>query len=181
MRKGIDLATTLERIEKNFVITDPRLPDNPIVRLPFKTIGFILTMLYKFCDLNFHHRDEDARCKYVISLSVCISDICIWQLFGAYRVQSRRNIGKKLQVCLFINYKFPLESTLVPLKPECKLNFIWKWHFEKIGNLNLDIWNSMQWKWLLKMEIEKYRSWRIQLIPPCSFVRSFGKCISATS
>ncbi|KAI8008222.1 Phototropin-1 [Camellia lanceoleosa] len=34
MRKGIDLATTLERIEKKFVITDPRLPDNPIVRLP---------------------------------------------------------------------------------------------------------------------------------------------------
>lgn len=32
MRKGLDLATTLERIEKNFVITDPRLPDNPIVR-----------------------------------------------------------------------------------------------------------------------------------------------------
>ncbi|TVU13545.1 hypothetical protein EJB05_40605 [Eragrostis curvula] len=29
--KGIDLATTLERIEKNFVITDPRLPDNPII------------------------------------------------------------------------------------------------------------------------------------------------------
>jgi hypothetical protein len=33
MRKGMDLATTLERIEKNFVITDPRLPDNPIVRI----------------------------------------------------------------------------------------------------------------------------------------------------
>lgn len=32
VRQGIDLATTLERIEKNFVITDPRLPDNPIVR-----------------------------------------------------------------------------------------------------------------------------------------------------
>ncbi|CAD6343297.1 unnamed protein product [Miscanthus lutarioriparius] len=31
MRRGIDLATTLERIEKNFVITDPRLPDNPII------------------------------------------------------------------------------------------------------------------------------------------------------
>nr|AML76626.1 putative LOV domain-containing protein [Ochna serrulata] len=30
-RQGIDLATTLERIEKNFVITDPRLPDNPII------------------------------------------------------------------------------------------------------------------------------------------------------
>ncbi|MBA0701890.1 hypothetical protein Goari_020580, partial [Gossypium aridum] len=31
MRKGIDLATTLERVEKNFVITDPRLPDNLII------------------------------------------------------------------------------------------------------------------------------------------------------
>lgn len=38
MRKGMDLATTLERIEKNFVITDPRLPDNPIVRFPLRTI-----------------------------------------------------------------------------------------------------------------------------------------------
>nr|QCO76494.1 LCB-P2A-mCherry [synthetic construct] len=28
---GSGLATTLERIEKNFVITDPRLPDNPII------------------------------------------------------------------------------------------------------------------------------------------------------
>lgn len=35
VRQGMDLATTLERIEKNFVITDPRLPDNPIVRLSF--------------------------------------------------------------------------------------------------------------------------------------------------
>lgn len=32
IRQGIDLATTLERIEKNFVISDPRLPDCPIVR-----------------------------------------------------------------------------------------------------------------------------------------------------
>nr|AML79013.1 putative LOV domain-containing protein [Maesa lanceolata] len=31
IRQGIDLATTLERIERNFVITDPRLPDNPII------------------------------------------------------------------------------------------------------------------------------------------------------
>nr|AML77606.1 putative LOV domain-containing protein [Equisetum hyemale] len=31
IRKGFDLATTLERIEKNFVVTDPRLPDNPII------------------------------------------------------------------------------------------------------------------------------------------------------
>ncbi|PON75178.1 Phototropin [Parasponia andersonii] len=31
VRQGFDLATTLERIEKNFVITDPRLPENPII------------------------------------------------------------------------------------------------------------------------------------------------------
>ncbi|CAN1305121.1 PHOT2 [Linum perenne] len=31
MRQGFDLATTLERIEKNFVISDPRLPDCPII------------------------------------------------------------------------------------------------------------------------------------------------------
>lgn len=31
MRRGIDLATTIERIDRNFVITDPRLPDNPII------------------------------------------------------------------------------------------------------------------------------------------------------
>nr|AML76645.1 putative LOV domain-containing protein [Pulvigera lyellii] len=31
IRRAFDLATSLERIEKNFVITDPRLPDNPII------------------------------------------------------------------------------------------------------------------------------------------------------
>ncbi|CAN8253145.1 unnamed protein product [Cochlearia groenlandica] len=31
IRQAIDLATTLERIEKNFVISDPRLPDSPII------------------------------------------------------------------------------------------------------------------------------------------------------
>lgn len=40
MRKGIDLATTLERIEKNFVITDPRLPDNPIVRFLLQLLSY---------------------------------------------------------------------------------------------------------------------------------------------
>nr|AHZ63904.1 phototropin [Coleochaete scutata] len=30
-RRGMDLATTLERIPKNFVITDPRLDENPII------------------------------------------------------------------------------------------------------------------------------------------------------
>lgn len=49
MRKGIDLATTLERIEKNFVITDPRLPDNPIVRIlihDYKSICLVLVFFF---------------------------------------------------------------------------------------------------------------------------------------
>lgn len=30
-RSGLDLGTTLERIQRNFVVSDPSLPDNPIV------------------------------------------------------------------------------------------------------------------------------------------------------
>ncbi len=43
IRRGIDLATTLERIAKNFVITDPRLPDNPIVK--FTNFSGIIILL----------------------------------------------------------------------------------------------------------------------------------------
>lgn len=57
MRKGIDLATTLERIEKNFVITDPRLPDNPIV-------SFFL--------LAFHLSCSDS---YYLSFQIVVEDI----------------------------------------------------------------------------------------------------------
>lgn len=46
IRQGIDLATTLERIEKNFVITDPRIPDNPIVR---PTRNLINLHSHEFC------------------------------------------------------------------------------------------------------------------------------------
>lgn len=49
MRRGIDLATTLERIEKNFVITDPRLPDNPIVRSLKCSFGSFL-LFVTFCN-----------------------------------------------------------------------------------------------------------------------------------
>lgn len=57
MRKGIDLATTLERIEKNFVITDPRLPDNPIVRyLPFVARYFYI------CSNVYLHSTRTAEC-----------------------------------------------------------------------------------------------------------------------
>lgn len=38
MRRGIDLATTIERIDRNFVITDPRLPDNPIVSFDWQLL-----------------------------------------------------------------------------------------------------------------------------------------------
>nr|AML78738.1 putative LOV domain-containing protein [Neckera douglasii] len=40
IRRAFDLATSLERIEKNFVITDPRLPDNPIVSYNLRQESF---------------------------------------------------------------------------------------------------------------------------------------------
>lgn len=41
IRQAIDLATTLERIEKNFVITDVRLPDNPIVSFNYNFLSLL--------------------------------------------------------------------------------------------------------------------------------------------
>ncbi|KAF8409846.1 hypothetical protein HHK36_002364 [Tetracentron sinense] len=57
IRQGIDLATTLERIEKNFVITDPRLPDNPII---FASDSFL--------ELTEYTREEilGRNCRYEI-------------------------------------------------------------------------------------------------------------------
>lgn len=52
MRKGIDLATTLERIEKNFVITDPRLPDNPIVSLLLSYMSVFANLAMPFNQNN---------------------------------------------------------------------------------------------------------------------------------
>lgn len=48
IRRGIDLATTLERIAKNFVITDPRLPDNPIVSGSVLVSCFLLRRLHEY-------------------------------------------------------------------------------------------------------------------------------------
>ena len=56
IRQGIDLATTLERIEKNFVITDPRIPDNPIVSFLDKNICVFIASesnIYKYLLVNF--------------------------------------------------------------------------------------------------------------------------------
>ncbi|KAJ6905611.1 hypothetical protein NC652_023393 [Populus alba x Populus x berolinensis] len=57
IRQGFDLATTLERIENNFVITDPRLPDNPIT---FASDGFL--------KLTGYTREEilGRNCRYEI-------------------------------------------------------------------------------------------------------------------
>ena len=64
IRQGIDLATTLERIEKNFVISDPRLPDNPIVRRML--ILIFLGALGAFFFLNYLdyliYTDVHTRC-----------------------------------------------------------------------------------------------------------------------
>jgi hypothetical protein len=63
IRQGIDLATTLERIEKNFVITDPRLPDNPIVCLSSFCFNVFCSVQNEFWTFN--------------SLHGAIADFCI--------------------------------------------------------------------------------------------------------
>lgn len=56
IRQGIDLATTLERIEKNFVITDPRLPDNPIVSHNLVTVTPFLHVCFYAPPVIIEHR-----------------------------------------------------------------------------------------------------------------------------
>ncbi len=62
IRRGIDLATTLERIAKNFVITDPRLPDNPIVKFTDFTGN------HHSCDLEW---TKILRCYNPLVFSSC--------------------------------------------------------------------------------------------------------------
>jgi len=74
MRRGMDLATTLERIEKNFVITDPRLPDNPIVRQ--QRINSDLFYLYHLSFLLSVDMDTKFPSNCIHCL-VLVTDICI--------------------------------------------------------------------------------------------------------
>ena len=70
MRRGIDLATTLERIEKNFVITDPRLPDNPIVRIILQIISYCNNFLFKY-NLSIHiRRNMGFVCLIVLTFGI---------------------------------------------------------------------------------------------------------------
>jgi len=59
-RAGLDLATTLERIQQSFVVSDPNLPDCPIV---FASDGFIE---YTGCarqGCRFAHREHTEPCR----------------------------------------------------------------------------------------------------------------------
>ena len=55
-RVALDLATTVERIQQNFVICDPNLPDCPIV---FASDGFIELTEYP------RHEVLGRNCRYV--------------------------------------------------------------------------------------------------------------------
>ena len=56
-RVALDLATTVERIQQNFVICDPNLPDCPIV---FASDGFIELTEYP------RHEILGRNCRYVV-------------------------------------------------------------------------------------------------------------------
>ena len=56
-RVALDLATTVERIQQNFVICDPNLPDCPIV---FASDGFIELTEYP------RHEILGRNCRYAV-------------------------------------------------------------------------------------------------------------------
>ena len=61
-RVALDLATTVERIQQNFVICDPNLPDCPIV---FASDGFIELTEYP------RHEVLGRNCRSVSVLEYC--------------------------------------------------------------------------------------------------------------
>ena len=64
-RVALDLATTVERIQQNFVICDPNLPDCPIV---FASDGFIELTEYP------RHEILGRNCRYIAVMVHCIYD-----------------------------------------------------------------------------------------------------------
>ena len=60
----MDLATTVERIQQNFCICDPNLPDNPIV---FASDGFL--------EMSQYDRFEvlGRNCRFLQVTSSCVS------------------------------------------------------------------------------------------------------------
>ena len=61
-RVALDLATTVERIQQNFVICDPNLPDCPIV---FASDGFIELTEYPRHEV-LGRNCRCVRCKFVL-------------------------------------------------------------------------------------------------------------------
>lgn len=83
IRQGLDLATTLERIEKNFVISDPRLPDNPIVCSFLKTIEYVAYIDFSYSTLKCATKFSMYMClaynHEMIMQRVLFADLCIRQ------------------------------------------------------------------------------------------------------
>ena len=73
IRRGIDLATTLERIAKNFVITDPRLPDNPIVSGSDEILLWFSSSTVEFNQFYWFPNESDRRIANVDRSSLPMS------------------------------------------------------------------------------------------------------------
>ena len=81
-RVALDLATTVERIQQNFVICDPNLPDCPIV---FASDGFI--------ELTEYPRHEilgrNCRSECISQHTCCISQKGIYSVHHQHMIQIR--------------------------------------------------------------------------------------------
>lgn len=120
MRRGIDLATTIERIDRNFVITDPRLPDNPII---FASDDFLELTEYSREEILGHNcrflqgRDKDQNTVQQIRDSIRENrDITVqllnytksgkpfWNLFHLQAMRDQKYfIGVQLDSSLYVD------------------------------------------------------------------------------
>ncbi|XP_034892813.1 phototropin-2 isoform X6 [Populus alba] len=106
IRQGFDLATTLERIENNFVITDPRLPDNPIVKATAENVDEAVRELPdanlvrdpKICGqfipgLSFHDLT-----KRIVLLGLQYKSVHLVELQGAGELYAMKAIEKSMML-----------------------------------------------------------------------------------
>uniref|UniRef100_A0A126WZ05 non-specific serine/threonine protein kinase n=1 Tax=Mesotaenium caldariorum TaxID=31321 RepID=A0A126WZ05_9VIRI len=150
-RHGIDLATTLERIQKNFVITDPRLPDNPIIfasddflELTEYTREEIIGRNCRFLQGKDTDRETVAKIKHAIDnqlditvqlLNYTKSGKPFWNLF---HLQAVRDSKGKLQY--FIGVQLDASTYIEPTAKQLPKNVAEKGTVEiKTAAQNIDV------------------------------------------
>ncbi|XWS39647.1 hypothetical protein CRYUN_Cryun18bG0072900 [Craigia yunnanensis] len=111
IRQGMDLATTLERIEKNFVITDPRLPDNPII---FASDSFLELTGYTREEILGRNCRDAIREQREITVQLINYTKCGKKFWNLFHLQPMRDQKGELQY--FIGVQLDGSDHVEPLR-----------------------------------------------------------------